>query len=246
LSTADSKCAAFFPSVFFFLFQQLLQQQQEKREERREKRSGTMGRGSGEGSGATSSKKGSGGGSGGAASPGTKRGRGAKNDEHVQQEFGGPIGAASIIVFSHFLPYYMWISNFYYGGAIIHPESLSDVGPWFQRMLGHIAADAMPTTRAFAIYFAFLTYEALLAMLLPGLVVKGLPIKSEGGRRLDYTCNALTSWYVTLATAAGLHFSGLFRITEIFDNFGSLMTVSMIAGDVITLLIYASAFAFGK
>jgi hypothetical protein len=45
-------------------------------------------------------------------------------EQETEKEFGGPIGAACIIIFSHILPYYLWISNFYYNGQVIYPESL--------------------------------------------------------------------------------------------------------------------------
>ncbi len=83
-------------------------------------------------------------------------------------------------------------------------------------------------------------------MVLPGPRVKGLSIKEEGGRQLEYRCNGLAAWYVTLLTAFLLHITGVFRITQIFDQFGSLMTVAIIAGDVIAVIIYISAFYFGK
>lgn len=179
-----------------------------------------------------------------AASPPSVR---RETDPVAEQEFGGAVGAVGLIIFSHVLPYYLWISNFYYQGTVIHPTSFDDALPWLQRMWGHITADALPNYRTATIYFGFLLFEALMAQFLPiGPKVKGLPIKSEGGRRLDYQCNALAAWYIALLTVAGLHLSGIFKITEIFDNFGSLMTVAIISGDVISILIYLSAFIFGK
>jgi hypothetical protein len=44
-------------------------------------------------------------------------------DNHTEQEFGGAVGAALIMIFSHVLPYYLWISNFFYGGRLIYPDS---------------------------------------------------------------------------------------------------------------------------
>lgn len=56
-----------------------------------------------------------------------------------------------------------------------------------------------------------------------------------------YNCNALNSLYVTLVTAAGLHWSGIFRLTEIIDNYGHLMSVAMIYGFSVSLGTYLYA-----
>jgi hypothetical protein len=47
-----------------------------------------------------------------------------QKDNETEKEFGGAVGAAFIMIFSHILPYYLWISNFFYDGRLIHPESL--------------------------------------------------------------------------------------------------------------------------
>jgi hypothetical protein len=47
-----------------------------------------------------------------------------QKDNETEKEFGGAVGAACIMIFSHILPYYLWISNFFYDGRLIHPESL--------------------------------------------------------------------------------------------------------------------------
>lgn len=45
-----------------------------------------------------------------------------------------------------------------------------------------------------------------------------------------YNCNALSCLYVTMITAAVLHLTHTFRLTEIIDNYGHLMTVANIYG----------------
>lgn len=42
-------------------------------------------------------------------------------------------------------------------------------------------------------YFAFIAFEMFLGVVLPGVVVKGLPLAN--GDRLVYNCNALAAWY---------------------------------------------------
>src|SRR5260370_6781669 len=95
-------------------------------------------------------------------------------------EFGGPIGAAAIMVISGLLIYYLWVSLTYHHGALVHPASYADVWPFAQRMWGHIVAGASPTWHAASIYFGFLGFQLLLAYVMPGLWIKGLPVPSEG------------------------------------------------------------------
>jgi len=46
-------------------------------------------------------------------------------DEKIELEFGGPIGAGMIIVFSHFLILYLWICLQYYEGSPHRPTPAS-------------------------------------------------------------------------------------------------------------------------
>lgn len=65
-------------------------------------------------------------------------------------------------------------------------------------------------------------------------------------KKLDYLCNGLMSWYATLITSFILHYYGYFRLTEIIDNFGPLMTAAVITGIVITFVVYITTIIQGK
>jgi len=60
-----------------------------------------------------------------------------------------------------------------------------------------------------------------------------------------YNCNALLCLWTTIFTAAGLHLSGVFRLTEIIDNFGHIMSVAMIYGFAVSFGMYFHAVATG-
>src|SRR6185436_15662792 len=137
----------------------------------------------------------------------------AKKAPREAMEFGGPLGVAGFMIFSHVLVYYFWISATYYRGAVLAPTSFADLGPFLQRMAAHIRDGAAPTSSAAAIYLGFVGIELALAYTMPGPWAKGLPVPSEGGVRHRYHCNAATSWYVTLVLVAVLYLTGLFRIT---------------------------------
>ncbi|MCI0382371.1 MAG: delta(24(24(1)))-sterol reductase [Chlamydiae bacterium] len=161
-------------------------------------------------------------------------------------EFGGPIGAFFIIIFSHLLVYYFWISLTYYQGDLIYPSSLADFPSFFQRMGKHIAEGAAPTGASIAIYLGFIVFQFGLARFLPGIKVKGLAIPSEGNRQLTYICNGISCWYATLFTAFILHFTGLFSLTLFTDHMGGLITIGIISANLLSLILYASAILLKK
>lgn len=55
-----------------------------------------------------------------------------------------------------------------------------------------------------------------------GPIVKGLPIPSMNNQKLDYRCNGLSSWYLTLAVSVALHVTGIFPLSSIIDHFGEV------------------------
>ena len=167
-------------------------------------------------------------------------------DAESVREFGGPIGAAAIMVGSHLVIFYIWIAWRFHDGVLPYPHGHSDLLPFLGRMWGHVAADAAPTWQAVGIYWSFLVAQALLAAVLPGPKVTGLPIPSLGNRQLKYVCNGIWAWYVTLAAVAMLHFSGLFPLTTVVDQFGPLMTVAMLSGNAVALAVYLGAWVTGN
>lgn len=119
-------------------------------------------------------------------------------------EFGGPFGSVFIMIWSHFLMLYLWISLEYYQGGIYMPD-LSIVSQQLSK--------AYPTWQTVAMYWGFMILQVIFAYVLPGPVVKGLPVPSENNKQYPYLCNALYSWYLTLALAGGLYYFNIFEIT---------------------------------
>lgn len=83
-------------------------------------------------------------------------------------------------------------------------------------------------------------------MTLPGVWSKGVPLPHLNGQRLDYFCNAMWSLYVTLTTAFIIHFTGIFRLTELVDDFGAWMSTGIISGIVVSIVAYFSAIIRGQ
>lgn len=163
----------------------------------------------------------------------------AKTHPETEIEFGGAVGAFFIIILSHFLLYYLWTSINYYQGGLPLPTSVEDIFPFCGRFFRQIIEHATPTLYALKIYAGFILFQLFLAYVMPGSWVKGLPVPSENNRQYQYLCNGITSWYVTLFTALILHYTGLFRLTQLVDNLGPLMSVAMLSADMIAIIVYA-------
>jgi Delta24(24(1))-sterol reductase len=95
-------------------------------------------------------------------------------------------------------------------------------------------------------YSSLIALQLGLAFIMPGYQQEGLPVPSLGYKTLMYNCNALACWYSTLVIVTALHWTGIFRLTEIIDNFGPLMSVSMIVGFGVSFLAYFITVAMGK
>lgn len=95
-------------------------------------------------------------------------------------------------------------------------------------------------------YSGLIFYELFLAWIMPGYMQEGLPVPSLGYKTLMYNCNALYSVYFTFITAAVLHWYHIFRLTEIIDNYGHIMTVAMIWGFAVSFGTYFWTVARGE
>ncbi|KAI4523276.1 ERG4/ERG24 ergosterol biosynthesis protein [Schizophyllum commune Loenen D] len=166
-------------------------------------------------------------------------------DQHENYEFGGPFGVLAIMTGFPLLMYYLWICLWFYDGKLVHPTSVDDIGPFLHQMWTHVCVDAYPTAYAWKVYSGNIFLQLFLAYVLPGFRQEGLPVPSLGYRTLTYYCNALSAVYATMVIAAGLHLSGLFRLTEIIDNYGHIMTVAMIWGFGVSFGMYFIAIGTG-
>ncbi|KAJ3283029.1 hypothetical protein HK104_010581 [Borealophlyctis nickersoniae] len=161
-----------------------------------------------------------------------------KIDKEIVYEFGGPCGVTFMMIFFPLLMYYLWISLEFFDGALARPDGISDVGPWLRRMVNLVVEHAAPNMFSVVLYVSFCLLEAVLAVTMPGPTVKGLPVPSLGGKQLEYKCNGVWSFYVTIIISVVLHAGGVFNLASIIDNLGPLMTVSIIAGFAITFATY--------
>ena len=104
-------------------------------------------------------------------------------------------------------------------------------------------------------YVAFFVAQLVLARIVPGLIMYGLPTKD--GHRLKYLCNGYLCYYICLfglfvVDYINLDFSrglanvvqlagwgkGIYPLTHIHDHFGEYLFVSTVIGDVTSLAWY--------
>jgi len=145
-------------------------------------------------------------------------------DKMVEYEFGGPIGVSGIILGSHGMMFYLlWCL-----------ESAGNTDFSFSTWI--------PDAFSVATYLCFLLFEGILAVTLTGVQTKGLPLpsnkKKEDKVQLNYLCNGLASWYVTLLTVFALHYYGLFKISWIVANLGKFMVTAIVCADIFSVIIY--------
>jgi len=91
------------------------------------------------------------------------------------------------------------------------------------------------------VYSGNFFFQLFIAWVLPGFQQEGLPVPSLGYKTLMYKCNALQCWYTTIVVSFVLHWTGIFHLTGIIDNYGHLMTVAMIYGFGVSILTYLHA-----
>ena len=139
------------------------------------------------------------------------------------------------------LMYYMWIGATFFDGHFPKPVA----GESFSDFLGHmwylVRTQAYPHQDAWLIYWTFFVVEGIFYLLLPGVYCKGKPLPHLGGKKLDYYCSGIWSFYVTIVLALTLHFTGIFKLYTLIDEFGPIMSVAIMSGFIVSFLAYFSA-----
>ena len=176
---------------------------------------------------------------------GWEKGLDPKIDYSGHYEFGGSAGVLAMMIGFPMLMYYMWIGATYYNGQFPRPakgQSFSE----FIAYLGYLVyTGAFPSLKAWTIYWVFFLFEGACYILLPGVSVSGRPLPHLGGKQLPYYCSAVWSFYTSIVLVLFLHFTGLFKLYTIIDEFGPLLSVAIISGFLVSFLAYFSALMRG-
>ncbi|KAK0388299.1 hypothetical protein NLU13_4544 [Sarocladium strictum] len=170
-----------------------------------------------------------------------------KVDYSGEFEFGGSFGALALMIFFPALMWYMWIGATYYDGKIPTRSSPDQSYVDFIRHLANLVyTGAFPKLKVWVWYWSYLIFEGFCYCTLPGVWGYGKPLPHEGGKRLPYYCNAYASMYTTLAVLGFLHFTGIFRLYNVIDEFGPLLSVAILSGFLVSFVAYFSALWRGK
>lgn len=149
------------------------------------------------------------------------------------------------MVFFPILMYYMWIGATYYDGHFPTPAENESIPQFFQHMLHLIYVGAFPSLKAWGMYWGFFVVQCVFYLYMPGVYTKGKPLEHLGGKQLEYYCSGVTSFYTTIAIMFGLHWTKVFPLWTLMDEFGPLMSVAIISGIIVSIVAYFSALARG-
>lgn len=97
----------------------------------------------------------------------------------------------------------------------------------------------LPTFEATRGYAAWLSFQGLLYIALPGPTVFGPP--TPAGRRLRYKLNGLAAWIVTVCLAVSGSFAGILSPTALAKTWRELVAVTNIFSFIILLLFQIKA-----
>lgn len=135
--------------------------------------------------------------------------------------------------------YYCWSCVENYQGKFVLPNewTLDGVKEFFfvviyEPFLSH----AVPDARAWSVYLIWLTFQAILFYFAPGPIGFGLPLTN--GKRLAYKYNGQFAWFTTLIAVAVLHYTGVFKLTEMYDLFAKLLTICHIVCFGLIAILY--------
>lgn len=167
-------------------------------------------------------------------------------EESTEYEFGGPLGALAMMTLFPILMYYMWISQLFYNGSPAWPSEGETWGEFIKQMIEYFWDYAYPSQYSFIVFSLFILIQGILYVTLPGIWTRGLPLKHLKDKRLPYFCNAYATFYTSIIGALSLHFSGIFKIYYILDNFGEIMTCAIIYGFVFSIGLYLYTMLISK
>ncbi|KAJ5247420.1 ERG4/ERG24 ergosterol biosynthesis protein [Penicillium chermesinum] len=176
---------------------------------------------------------------------GWREGMDPKVDYSGHFEFGGSLGCLALMIGFPLLMFYMWIGATYYDGKLPLPEPGQTWSAFGSHLVTLVYTGAFPHARAWRICWTYYIFEAACYIFMPGITCYGKPLAHLGGKQLKYHCSAYTSFYFTIFVMAVLHGTGIFPIYTFLDEFGPLLSVSILSGFIVSFLTYISAFARG-
>lgn len=158
-------------------------------------------------------------------------------------EFGGPVGATALMVWSHYILIYFWYCLETNSGNIVIPTSVGSLTSHLSAAYELILTKGIPSKTIWIAYFFFFLVQLVLAGFMPGITMQGLPTAPHG-KRLNYHCNGYSCYYLCLIGLFVVHYLDIFPITFLAENFGQCLFASMIIADVTAVAWYLYGLAF--
>lgn len=158
--------------------------------------------------------------------------------EQIEYEFGGPVGAVGMMIGFPLLMWYMWIGHEFYNSSAPLPEEGQSFVDFVLHLVELFLDHGIPTFTVWKHFLTFCVVQFAFYYIWPGVWTKGQPLIHLKGKQLPYFCNALASFYISTLLALGLHFTGVFPLYTILDEFGQIMTAAIITGFVISIGLY--------
>lgn len=105
-----------------------------------------------------------------------------KIHNQVTYEFGGPLGVTLMMIGFPSLMYYFWFCLEYHQGQLVYPtESL---WTFIDDMINKVKLGAYPSEYAIKVYMGYVLFSFILAYVMPGPEVEGLPVPSLKGKKV--------------------------------------------------------------
>jgi protein-S-isoprenylcysteine O-methyltransferase Ste14 len=144
--------------------------------------------------------------------------------EQKQQAFGGPIGAVTLMTLLPLLTIYLWACVHRHGGALVWPSA---------QLLRELP---MPSATALACIVAWIAWQLVLDLVLPGRDYTGAP--QRDGQRRTYRLNGFLSLLVTLAVVGVALGTGLVHGSNVLGLLGPLLMVAIIFAFAFSAFLY--------
>lgn len=142
-------------------------------------------------------------------------------------EFGGVPGNLLMIVGLPLFTAYLFFAVRFNDGRVLPGTDADWAG---------FGAAMIPTWEAVAIYVLWLGLQAILQQYAPGKTVLGAELPD--GSRLPYRMNGLFSLAATLAIVLALHVLGWFSLSQLYAQFGALISVMTLFTFAFGLFLY--------
>lgn len=120
---------------------------------------------------------------------------------------------------------------------MVFPWSVDDVAMHLSKFGEVFMEKAVPSTTTWVAYFTFFFVQTILASIMPGLTMEGLPTAPDSFR-IKYLCNGYECYYTCLFGLFMAHYLDIFRLSHIADHYGEYLVASVIIGDFTSLMWY--------